>query len=217
MAITFTNSTNRIATNFTTNYTQLSIAFRCLFNGTGGNGVGRIYDKSGNTVTNNEYIFFDGTDISIRKAFGVGAGQLAESRIAQTVDSVWHSFVITYDRSSISNTAIFYRDNTIPTVTKTTSGTGNSTSGGNAFVFGNNGGGARGFDGILSDIAIWTKIVPADKALMISDKYSPLIELDGLIYYNRGIDIATQDIVGNFTNTVTGTTITEHPPVIYRS
>jgi len=83
----------------------------------------------------------------------------------------------------------------------------------NPYRIGNRGDGTRNFDGWISSVAIWNELIPAEKALLISGSYSPLIHLPNLIYYNPLVREAI-DIAGGRAQTITGTAVQPHPTVL---
>ncbi len=79
---------------------------------------------------------------------------------------------------------------------------------------GNRGDQTRSFQGDMSELAMWNRILTADEAIGVTNRISPLAYPNGLLFYIRLIRTAA-DLITGTTLTVTGTTVTTHPRMIY--
>jgi hypothetical protein len=192
--------------------TQRTIAFRCLWNSTGGGGFARILASS-NLV---EYVYLNG---------GIGTyGTLQYSRnwnssgvqwtinAANTSNTVY-SVVISYDGSSSTNDIVAYVNGSVSTIGVPGARTAPLNTDNGTYNIGNREDNVRNWDGWISSVAVWNEIIPASIAQQISNNCSPLIWQSNLIYYNPMISNAV-DVAGGKTQTVTGTKAVNHQPVL---
>ncbi len=75
----------------------------------------------------------------------------------------------------------------------------------------------RPYDGIISEVAFWERALDDAEITSLSKGFSPLFFPESLVSYVPMIGKASpeQDIVSGDSQTITGTTATAHPPIIY--
>lgn len=136
-----------------------SVAFWAFIRSDGESDHGRILAKSGKyeLMTRNES---SGTCELKLEVPGFGGGTAAHHS-AKTVNiGQWNHVVMTYTGLYNAN-PIFYINGSTASNTTDTQTTGTFTDTGD-LVFGNQAGGARSMDGILSEVALWSSILDAD-------------------------------------------------------
>ena len=100
-------------------------------------------------------------------------------------------------------------------LTVVTAVTGSQDTGMNSITLGANLARTNSLDGQLSEVAIWSRLLTDNEAILVTSGNSPNHVPDGLQHYWPLIDWS-YDQVGNAHGTETGTTVTTHPTIVYR-
>jgi hypothetical protein len=210
-------STDVLATSFNTLPTGIySRAIWAYMNGTGGGGLGRMFDASANTTANDSFFVFDSTHIAYGRAFTTIAGTWT---LVTPATGSWHHYAVTYDSTSTANDANLYLDGVLQAVVHTQpSGTRVDT--GNSYYIGNRqSSGNRGWDGMLAHMTLWNNIMlsqveitalaaGANPQTIRPDSISCYMPLDGV--NNPECDMMPNAPVGTQTGTHLGVS---DPPV----
>jgi len=132
-------------------------------------------------------------------------------------DSVWHSILFTFDGSATTNDPIVYIDGVSVTVTEVATPVGNFITTAGAIRMGNNSTGIRCWNGQLAEYGQWNRILSAAEAAIFTKPYSPRIISRGLVAYKplTGAPADEPDLVNAGSGTVTGTTKSAQPRIIY--
>ncbi len=178
----------------------------------GGGAVGKVVlswnDSSGNSMLNKSA----GT-YNFSKGWSSTSGEWSISRPSI---NVWHHIVVTYNGSSASNNPIIYVDGSAQSVTPVTTPVGTlNTTDASAYWIGNReSDSTKNWSGNLAEFGIWDRILTPDEVLSLSKYASPLFLPLGLVLYIPLIRDSI-DLISSKIPTLTGTTITEHPKIIY--
>jgi len=127
----------------------------------------------------------------------------------------WVNMVIAYDGGSTSNAPVAYYNGVSQTVNLFTAPTGSITNSSSAYSVGNRGDGARVWNGMLAEFAVWNRILTDGEILALGKGYSPAFFLNGLLEY---IPMLRDNIsLKNAAPTITGTAVQPQPSIIYPS
>lgn len=211
MARTFGGvSTDRIDTGYTANNTLRSYHIWSYRTGEGGGSVGRMFDKGGNTLLDNNG---SGTI-----AFGsVWTGNLGLWHCSMS-DNAWNPIGVSYDAGSSSNVPIMYVGGASQSLTTDSSPSGSAPSDSNDFCIGNrNTDNARNWAGRLAEFAVWDAILNASEFAALAlgvPAYRVRPQSLSLYVPVWGLASPEPDLSsGHRSCTVTGTTQVSHPPV----
>lgn len=152
--------------------------------------------------------FREGTGNNIGWAFR-NASAAPRQHCPFTFDGTLRSVVITYDGGATPKTVAYVNgvSQTITTVGSlpTTIGSGQTVCGFGMLS------GFR-FNGRVSDVGVYNRVITPAEALIHAAGYSCLKFPRGLIWYAPLIR-EVHDIVGGLTGTITGTTVSDHPRI----
>lgn len=132
----------------------------------------RTYAVWFNNVDSN--LLFAKYTAALTEQINFGAGPIYYQRVwtggtaawsAPSPGSGWHHLAITYDSSSTSNAPLIYIDGVSQTVTLQTAASGTLVNNSDPYTLGNNGAGTGNWDGMLSEFAIWNRILSAAEIL----------------------------------------------------
>jgi len=179
-------STDNIDTGYTLNFTQSSWLIWVLRRGPGPNGFGRpftkvtndgTFDYSTNTSSGNNYTF--------TRTFSTTTGQWIFTT-APPVDTLWHSWIITYDSSSVSNAPVMYYDGISKSVTISVAPVGTASNNIGNIRIGNKDTNNDVWDGDLAHFAHWRdRLLTAQEAFQLGAlRRSPLDFSNKLVMYN---------------------------------
>lgn len=162
-----------VLTSFSNHASQRSYAFWMLYNGTGGANLGRVFDKRSPTPAaafGPEAVLHTGGVLRYDRTFNSAASQ-GQWGITMPSAGVWAFIVITYDSSSISNDATFYRDGAaVALVADTNPASGNADITTDVYALGNRpNDGARNWDGMIASFSIWDRILSAAEVRALYD------------------------------------------------
>lgn len=200
-------STDKITTSLTGQSTLRTFAFRFLYNGSGGNGLGRLFDVGNN---NCEQFYANQGNLSYGRWWS-GSQALWDVATALAVGATYN-VVVTSDQSSATGAVNRWVNGAFATA----SPFGNLRAGApdsNAapYLIGNRVDNARNFDGIIYGVAVWNSILPVSFCAAISKGISPLVYRSTLVYYNQMISTGSNNIVGTPGSEVaTGTVVRPH-------
>lgn len=148
------------------------------------------------------------------KIFGEigGVGNLGTIEEFNAADGNWHNAIFRWDGTNLKG----FRDGVEKnTMSATTSQTDNA----NALYIGERAG-SEYFNGDIAEVAIWSKALTDGEVFAVGAKrFSASFFLNSLELYIPmiGRNSPETDIVGNNSGTVTGTTASVHPHIIYPS
>lgn len=128
----------------------------------------------------------------------------------------WQHMLATSTSSGLASGMECYIDGVVPanTATQTTSGT-EEAHGGTWSLGGRVIDNLRNFDGKLAEIGVWDRILAAGEIAALAKRFSPQFFLRGLRFYTPLIGRKDTDRVAGKTPTYDGTTIADHPRIIY--
>lgn len=210
MARTFPGSTNtdKIVTALTAHSTQFTFAAWVKRTA---DTVGRIFDKrtaSGQT----ELIFLEPGNTAYN--FELSGATKANVQFTWPTVNVLAHIAITGDRTNGSVAPKAYINGVLQTPLASQGVSVVLDTNSDPYVIGNGGGsGTSCFPGDISEFAKWNRILVADELVSLAKGFSPLFYRRGLILY--------YDLIRNIYDraggapTVTGTTVADHPRVIF--
>ena len=208
-----TATTDRLNTGLIGDSPQRTWAFRVnLRNASSGGGFPRIFGGQTNQIA----IALQSGQFSFVRQWTNGVLTWSLGAANSALINTNYSIVISYDQTlAAANPTAFVNGNSV-SVSTATARTGSAiSSGATPFHIGNRpSDNLRNWDGTISSAAIWDELIPAEMALAISSRYSPLIYTRNLVYYNPMVVTTSQDIIGARTQTVTGARNASHPPVL---
>lgn len=206
-------STDKLTTGLTAHSTLRTWAVWTYRTGGGGNGLGRIIEKGASAT---EFIYnSDGaTSYQFQRNWSTGNGVW---QIAQPSLNAWHHILVTYDGGATTNDPIIYIDGVSQTVTQSGADpSGTIVTDANPVLIGNNSNNNRVFAGNICEVAIWNRILTAAEASAIGAKgFSPAFFPNSLVEYAPLIRDLTS--YKNSILTAVGTTVANHPRIIYPS
>jgi len=172
------------------------------------NGSDRIWEK--NTTASTEALNLGVGDLRYQRTWT--SGSVAWSTSLPSVNT-WHHIAVTYDSGSTSNAPLIYVDGISQTVTLQTAGaSGSLVNNSDPYTLGNRAAGDRPLIGLLSEFAIWNRILSAAEILDLAtaaggyNGKSPLYYPTSLVEYIPLNDSpVTSKVLAN--PTVTGTAV----------
>lgn len=204
-------TTDEIETSFTGNNTQRSYALWSFRAGTGGGGVGRMFEKP---ASNDWFGYNSGVYRYARQwSSTTGAWTMALPTLNE-----WHHLGISYNGSSTANDPLMYDNGSSVTVTELTAPSGsNLQNNSNAFLIGNRSLHDAAWNGMLAEFAIWNAILTAQEFAVLAKGASPLmVRPQALVLYYPLLG-PIQDLIGSGTITPSGTAVQPHPRAYYPS
>ncbi len=207
-----TASTDRIVSNLTGHSTVRSYAAWVYLRSAAA--AGRVVDKREST-TQTELVSFNSANNAYQfiAARSTTAGNWRTNTAPTT--GVWQHLVVTYDNTSVSNDPVIYIDGTSSAITESSTPSGTITTSSEKFVIGNRGSAwDRGFDGYISEIAIWDRIITQSEVDILAAGFRPTFLHDSLVMYEPLIREAI-DYIDNASQSVTGALVANHPRAIY--
>lgn len=207
--------TDSIEIPYSTHGTQRTYAAWCYRNGAGGGNLGRIFDKR-TSGAESELVHFYETE-SRFKFLRLWSSQMGKWSISDTIGTgAWFWIAVTYDSGSTANNAVFWLNGSKPTTLRETAPSGSLINNADNYVIGNRkSDNARAWDGMIAEFAIWDRILADAELEALADGYSPALIRNSLVSYVP--QIRASGDWRNGASTVTGTTVIEHPRIIYPS
>jgi len=205
-------TTDKITTTLTTHATQRSYSLWFWLNGTGGGGLGRLFDKC--VATNSEFLLHNETAIAYER---VWSGAEAAWTIAAPATGAWHHLLLTYDAGNTANDPVIYLDGVSQTVTEGYAPSGTLVTSTDAYTLGSRGlDSNRYFDGSLAEFAVWDSLLTSGNAISLAGGALPNSIGSPTCYFQiLGDDSPEPDISMNrYSGTVTGTAKRNHPPLL---
>ena len=131
----------------------------------------------------------------------------------------WQNLVVTYDSTSDSNDAIFYIDGVSKTVTERNFPAGSFVTTMSNIRLGGSQTLSQMWDGRLAEFGMWNRQLTAAEAAILGKGFSPAFIRNGLTSYAPliGRNSPENDLRYGSNFTVTGTSNTAHPRIIYPS
>lgn len=214
MARTFGGaSTDKITTAFTTHSTQRTWSVWLYRTGTGGGGLGRVFDKRTSSGQTEVLAFIGGYEFD--RNFSGGQGSWKINDPAGT--SVWFNLVVTYDSSATTNDPIFYYNGVSQSLSldsNPASGTPNTST--DPYVLGNRGNdNARNWAGDICEFAVWDRILDQSEITALANGFSPAFFKNSLVEYVPLLREITS--AKNAIPTASGTVVSNHPRIIYQT
>lgn len=143
----------------------ISIEFLALIRGQGPSGVGRIMQKiKGATTDQTAYFELRFNNVNTINFYSGFSTTAASSAPSFTADSIWHHWVLTC--SDLTNTTpniSWYKDGILFS-TAVNAGSGTKPTDDTTFEIGNRGDGTRNFNGKISYVRIWNRVLSAQEA-----------------------------------------------------
>ncbi len=121
---------------------------------------------------------------------------------------------VSYDGNLDTNAPTMFVDGVKETVSEPSSPSGTRQALSSTMRIGNRGNQDRSFDGEISELAIWNRLLSDAEGIAVTNGFSPLFFPEGLVFYAPLIR-ETLDYAGGVTLTLTGTTVATHPSTIY--
>lgn len=202
-------TTDRIVTALTTNNSVRSYAIWANRNGTGGGGLGRMFDKNNGTAEAALY-YSGGSNYSFTRWWSTSPGEWAFT--APSTGAFRH-IGVSYDQSSTANDPVIYVSGSAVSTTEAQTPVGTVVSGSAAHTLGNRqSDNARNWDGDLAEFAAWDAILTAEEFASLAAGMSPLlVRPASLVCYVPAIrDNVDLKLTAP---TITGTAVQPHPAV----
>src|SRR5512139_3914486 len=214
MARTFGGvATDRAVTSLTAHATERTYAIWVKTTGTGGGGLGRIFDKRVSASVDRELLRYDSNSYVYQRNWNSVAGQWSIA----APDNAWHHVALSYDASSAANDPLMYLDGASQVVTEGATPSGTLQTNTDAYVLGNRGAAwDRNWAGDLAEFAVWDAILtPAEIAALAAGAHPLTIRPAALVSYVPlwGVDSPEPDLIVKGTAAVTGTAAATHPAV----
>lgn len=199
--------------------TNVTIAFWLQRKGATGGGYGRYFQKA--NIANIGYLEISADDSTSRLGFQASwSGNNVQRYVTQPTQDVWTSVVATYDNGANYTGAHIYLDGTEPAYVVEQNGTGSRDSDTTDLAIGNrvNADNARACNAYQAEFAIWNRVLSAGEIAALAKGYSPRFFPSGLVFYVPMLGTTNEpSLMTGTTATVTGTTETDHPRIIYPS
>lgn len=170
-------------------------------------GVGLCFDYVDATNTRLNFFFQGGTNLA----------RISGSIATATLVSGWHHYAVTHDGSATAASCQIYHNGVeVASYNNTNNGatlldtTGSLSLGGR--IYDDN----RNLDGQEAEAALWNRQLSVSEIASLSKRYAPSFLKSGLIFYAPlgGFGNIKDDVYGK-TGTLDGTTVVDHPPMIY--
>jgi pectate lyase len=160
-ALAFNGTNSKATTALTSHAPQRSYLLWANRQGSGGNGLGRLFDKrtSGGEV---EAFYYD-SPAGVYRYLRLWSGGTGSWTIPAPSANVWHHLAVVYDASSPSNNPQIYVDGVSQPVTRTRAPSGTPLTNADAYVVGNRGGGDRSWRGLLDEVRIYNRLLTASE------------------------------------------------------
>lgn len=198
---------------------QLTVSVWLNRQGSGGGGLGRIFDKFHGTGNGLGHCFVDHANaktVFTEVRHGTTGGQWS---VAHSATSTLYHLLIRYDYGSTSNDPVISVNGTNLTVTEEITPAGTLQADTKDLRIGNRSDNARVFNGYIGEFAMWNRILADAERDKLAALYSALFMPSGLVGYWKLVGNASPEPnfspSGGNTGTVTGTTAQTHPAIIY--
>jgi len=130
--------------------------------------------------------------------------------------ATWHHAMWTSDSGATVSGMNLYVDGSEPSSSSTTTGGGSQESiDTDVSVGGRIADDNRNLNGRICEIGMWSRVLSADERAALAKGFSPLFFRRGLEFYTKMIGRKDIDIISGKTPTYDGTSIIEHPRIIY--
>lgn len=160
-ALFFDGGVDKVTSELTLHATARSYLLWTNRAGAGGGNFGRIFDKrnGGSEVE----LFFNDETAGKYRYVRVWSGGVGNWSIPQPSANEWHHIAVVYDASSAANDPQIYVDGVAQVVTQETAPIGVPLTNADPYVWGNRGGGDRGWNGTLDELQIYDAILTLEQ------------------------------------------------------
>jgi hypothetical protein len=221
-------STDAVGVGYNFIFAPLSVFVWFRSGSSGGGTNGRIYQQL--SASSGHYLAFDGGTNNVQFIHKFSTTDLTARDTTAITNNLWHSFGLSYDSSSVSNTPITYYDgakhtvgggtvviDTTPVGTAGITPTAQVTIANNAPT-----GGIRNWDGVLAHLAFWSAILSDAEFQALAHGVLPSAirpfslrnyeALDGYTFAPLELTRKTIGVVSPMT--LTGTALRPSPPLV---
>lgn len=204
-------TTDRAVTTLTAHSVQRTFSIWTNRRSTGGGGLGRVFDKR--VAGAETELFYVDVNYNFARIFSGGASRWTIPTSLVPADT-WCHFAITYDSSSAANDPVICIDGVVHGVTAAARGSGTASVNSDAYVVGNRANdGARNWDGLLAEWAVWDRILSADDIAALAKGFSPAFFPASLVSHMPLVRDNVDEL--RAAPTLTGTAVQPHPSILY--
>lgn len=183
-------------------------------NETSGNPGHRLYMDDVGSVSGRTDMY----NIVVRETVGAGGTSVRiEGATGSATTGSWQHLFFSAEAGSATGLQLWVNgaeDANSPVSIAALADLGNQAT--DSLVIGEEAAGTADFNGKLAEIAYWNRILTDSEIVSLSKGISPLFLSNGLVFYDPLLRY-TNDIRGGVVGTATGTTVFDHPRIIYPS
>lgn len=221
MARSFDGSSGRIlytAASAQKSLTQVTWHFRAYRSGPGEVNYGVVFAQEDNAGNRKYRVENDNGDagwgIVFIARWSDGTGVWS---IAYPTNNIWYDYIVTYDGSSTSNDAVWYKDGVSQSVTERSAPSGTLATTDDLIAIGNNKDDSQTWNGRICEVSLWNRILTSTEITAIGvNNYSPAFYPDGLVFYDKLNPTLnpSYDEAGKITGEITSTSSVASPDSI---